>query len=51
MEKTKKIKIYTMDELTDKYIGKRGDKRRDKFECDLKQKMQLHKSRKRLIFK
>jgi DNA-binding XRE family transcriptional regulator len=31
-----KIKIYTLEELTDKHIGKRGTEKRDQFEFDLK---------------
>jgi HTH-type transcriptional regulator/antitoxin HipB len=30
------MKSYTLDELTDKYIGKKGTLRRDQFEVDLK---------------
>ncbi len=30
------MKSYTLDELTDKYIGKKGTVRRDQFEVDLK---------------
>jgi DNA-binding XRE family transcriptional regulator len=29
-------KTYTLDELTDKYVGKRGTPQRDKFEYELK---------------
>lgn len=36
MQKTVKLKSYTLDELTDKYVGKRGTKRRDDFEYELK---------------
>jgi DNA-binding XRE family transcriptional regulator len=31
-----KIKTYTLEELTDKHIGKRGTEKRDQFEFDLK---------------
>jgi HTH-type transcriptional regulator / antitoxin HipB len=31
-----KIKIYTLEDLTDKHIGKRGTEKRDQFEFDLK---------------
>jgi len=36
MQKTVKLKSYTLDELTDKYVGKRGTKRREDFEYELK---------------
>lgn len=36
MQKTGKLKSYTLDELTDKYVGKRGTKRREDFEYELK---------------
>lgn len=36
MEKAKKIKAYTLDEVTDKYIGKRGTPKRDIFEAELR---------------
>jgi len=29
------MKIYTLDEVTDKYVGKLGTKRREKFEQEL----------------
>jgi len=48
MKKTNKIKTYTLDKLTDKYIGKRGNKRRAKFEYELKHELQLYVSRKRI---
>jgi HTH-type transcriptional regulator/antitoxin HipB len=32
----KRIKTYTLDELTDKYIGKKGTPKREQFEFDLK---------------
>ncbi|MBS3773984.1 MAG: helix-turn-helix domain-containing protein [Bacteroidales bacterium] len=32
----KKMKTYTLEELTDQYVGKKGTARRDKFEFDLK---------------
>ena len=35
MEKTKKLKIYSLKELTDKYIGKRGTNKRKNFESEL----------------
>jgi DNA-binding XRE family transcriptional regulator len=31
-----KTKTYTLEELTNRYIGKKGTSRRDKFEFDLK---------------
>ena len=33
---TKKMRTVSLDELTDKYIGKRGTPERDKFEYELK---------------
>lgn len=36
MKNLKPIKTYTLDELTEKYIGKRGSSKRDKFEYELK---------------
>ncbi|HAX50248.1 MAG TPA: transcriptional regulator [Bacteroidetes bacterium] len=30
------MELYTLDELTDKFIGKRGTKRREDFEYELK---------------
>jgi DNA-binding XRE family transcriptional regulator len=36
MGKTLKLKTYTLEELTDKYIGKRGTRRRENFEYELK---------------
>jgi HTH-type transcriptional regulator/antitoxin HipB len=35
MEK-RKIKTYTLDELTDKYVGKKGTQERERFEFELK---------------
>jgi DNA-binding XRE family transcriptional regulator len=32
----KKMKTYTLEELTDKHIGKRGTEKREQFEFDLK---------------
>lgn len=32
-----KMKTYTIEEITDKYIGKIGTPKRDKFEADLKE--------------
>lgn len=32
----KKIQTYTLEELTDKYVGKKGTKEREQFEFDLK---------------
>jgi DNA-binding XRE family transcriptional regulator len=32
----KRIKTYTLEELTDQYVGKKGTTKRDKFEFDLK---------------
>jgi DNA-binding XRE family transcriptional regulator len=34
--KTDKNKTYSLDELTDEYIGKRGTPQREKFEFELK---------------
>ncbi|MDD2548731.1 MAG: helix-turn-helix transcriptional regulator [Bacteroidales bacterium] len=36
MEATKKIHIYTLDELKDKHIGKTGTEKRDKYEYELR---------------
>jgi HTH-type transcriptional regulator / antitoxin HipB len=36
MKTKKKIKTTTLDELTDKYIGKKGTPEREKFEYELK---------------
>jgi DNA-binding XRE family transcriptional regulator len=36
MNMTKKIKTYTLEELTDKHIGKRGTEKREQFEFELK---------------
>jgi HTH-type transcriptional regulator/antitoxin HipB len=32
----KKLKTYTLEELTDKYIGEKGTPKREQFEFDLK---------------
>ena len=32
----KKIKTYTLDELTDRYVGEKGTQEREKFEFELK---------------
>ncbi|MBO5251201.1 MAG: helix-turn-helix transcriptional regulator [Bacteroidaceae bacterium] len=37
-----KMKTYTLDELTDKYIGKIGTPERDKYEKDLKEELQAY---------
>ena len=37
-----KMKTYTLDELTDKYIGKIGTPERDKFEQDLKEELEAY---------
>ncbi|MBL4585699.1 MAG: helix-turn-helix transcriptional regulator [Flavobacteriales bacterium] len=34
--KNEPAKIYTLDEMVDKHIGKRGTQKRDRFEYDLK---------------
>ena len=34
MKKSRKLRTYTLEELIDKYIGKRGNQRRDKFEYE-----------------
>lgn len=39
MEKKKALKTYTLNELTDKYIGKLGSPKRDSFEYELKLEM------------
>ena len=36
------MKTYTLDELTDKYIGKIGTPERDKFEQDLKEELEAY---------
>ncbi len=36
MKEGKKMKIYSLDEITDKYIGKLGTKKRDAFEYELR---------------
>ena len=32
----KKVKTFTLEELTDKYVGKKGTRTRERFESDLK---------------
>jgi HTH-type transcriptional regulator / antitoxin HipB len=34
--KTNKLKLYSLDEMTDKYIGKPGTPKRDAFEYELR---------------
>jgi HTH-type transcriptional regulator / antitoxin HipB len=34
--KTNKLKLTSLEEITDKYIGKRGSPKREKFEYELK---------------
>ena len=36
MKTTKKLKLYSLDEITDKHIGKKGTKKRDEFESELR---------------
>ena len=36
MKEGKKMKIYSLDEITDKYIGKLGTRKRDTFEYELR---------------
>lgn len=36
MKDRKKMKVYTLDAITDKYIGKIGTKKRDAFEYELR---------------
>lgn len=36
MKEVKKMKIYSLDEVTDKYIGKTGTTKRDNFEYELR---------------
>ena len=36
MKNSNKLKIYTLDQAKDKYIGKIGDEKRDKYEYELK---------------
>ena len=36
MKTVKKMKIYSLDEITDKHIGKIGTKKRDAFEYELR---------------
>jgi DNA-binding XRE family transcriptional regulator len=33
---SKKMKTYSLDQVTDKYIGKKGTKKRDSFESELR---------------
>lgn len=42
MKTKKSLKTYTLDELTDKYIGKQGTPKRDSFELELKLEMLSH---------
>jgi len=34
--KSKKLKLYSLDEITDEFIGKRGTPKRDAFEYELR---------------
>ena len=36
MENTNKMKVYTLDQAKDKYIGKVGTEKRDKYEYELR---------------
>jgi len=36
MENSTKMRLYTLDQAKDKYIGKIGDEKRDKYEYELK---------------
>lgn len=36
MKSEKKMKLYTLDEITDKHVGKIGTKKRDAFEYELR---------------
>lgn len=36
MKPGKKLKLYSLDEITDKHIGKKGTKKRDEFESELR---------------
>ena len=36
------MKTYTLEELTDKYIGEKGTPKRDKFDADLKAELQAY---------
>ncbi len=36
MKKIGTMKTYSLDEVTDEFVGKRGTPEREKFECDLK---------------
>lgn len=44
----KKMKTYTLDEVTDKLIGKIGTSNRDKFESDLKMDLKAIKAKLKL---
>jgi hypothetical protein len=35
-DKTRKMKTYSLEELTDKHIGRKGTKKRDEFENELR---------------
>lgn len=37
MKQVGKMKLYTLDEVTDKIIGKRGTKRRDDFDKEVEE--------------
>ena len=55
--KNEPAKIYTLDEMVDKHIGKRGTQKRDRFEYDLKMDLigdairEARKKRKYKLFK
>jgi HTH-type transcriptional regulator / antitoxin HipB len=36
MKKNKKLKLYSLEEITDKYIGRAGTPKREEFEYELK---------------
>jgi ribosome-binding protein aMBF1 (putative translation factor) len=36
------MKTYSLDEITDKFIGKKGTPKRDKFDQDLKEEIQAY---------
>ena len=36
MKTGKKLKLYSLDEITDKHIGKKGTKKRNEFESELR---------------
>lgn len=36
------MKTYTLEDLTDKYIGEKGTPKRDKFDADLKAELQAY---------